>query len=222
MKKNLGMFLGLPRRGARAVLPALFTFTAACVLSVSSAQAATTFSTFNANGSSTASSSDFSDSATLGAPSGTDTVLGSGGSSLLITDNHLGGGGSSTLTFTLDNTAGGNVNLASLQYAYSASVNGSATISWSLNTVSAGSQVVFNGAKTDTINLVGVVPDNSVFTLVGTLTGTANANNINFSSFSITAVPEPINYALAGFGLIFVGVGAGRFYLGRRRSVTAS
>lgn len=38
----------------------------------------------------------------------------------------------------------------------------------------------------------------------------------------VTAVSEPINYALAGFGKIFVGRGAGRFYLARRRSTTAS
>lgn len=45
---------------------------------------------------------------------------------------------------------------------------------------------------------------------------------VNFLTGTINAVPEPINCALAGFGLIFVGGTAGRFYLGRRRSITAS
>ncbi len=39
---------------------------------------------------------------------------------------------------------------------------------------------------------------------------------------TINAIPEPTNYALAAFGLVFVGVGAGRFYLAQRRSATAS
>ena len=39
---------------------------------------------------------------------------------------------------------------------------------------------------------------------------------------TITPVPEPINYALLAFGLIFLVGSAGRFYLGRRRAVTAS
>jgi hypothetical protein len=49
-----------------------------------------------------------------------------------------------------------------------------------------------------------------------------NYNPQVFGTATITAVPEPINYALAAFGLIFVGGSASRFYLGRRRSATAS
>jgi len=45
---------------------------------------------------------------------------------------------------------------------------------------------------------------------------------IMFDDISLTAVPEPITYALGGFGLIFVGGSAGRFYLRRRCSATAS
>ena len=48
-----------------------------------------------------------------------------------------------------------------------------------------------------------------------------NFDDVNFSA-TVTPVPEPINYALASFGLIFLGGGAGRFYLARRRSSTAS
>jgi hypothetical protein len=39
-----------------------------------------------------------------------------------------------------------------------------------------------------------------------------------YATFDFTPVPEPINYALAGFGLIFVVVSASRFHLGHRRS----
>ena len=48
------------------------------------------------------------------------------------------------------------------------------------------------------------------------------ADNITLNDTIVTAVPEPTNYALAGFGLMFVGVGAGRFYLARRRDASAS
>ena len=34
---------------------------------------------------------------------------------------------------------------------------------------------------------------------------------------TISTVPEPISCAMALFGLVFVGVGAGRYYLGRKR-----
>jgi hypothetical protein len=39
-------------------------------------------------------------------------------------------------------------------------------------------------------------------------------------TLDITAVPEPVNYALAGFGVLFVGGSVGRFYLVRGRSST--
>lgn len=51
--------------------------------------------------------------------------------------------------------------------------------------------------------------------------GAATTGGAYFDNIVIAAVPEPTNYALAGFGLMFVGVGASRFYLGRRRSTTA-
>jgi hypothetical protein len=46
--------------------------------------------------------------------------------------------------------------------------------------------------------------------------------NISLGGTTITPVPEPINCALAAFGLIFVGGSVGRFCLDRRRSATAS
>lgn len=61
------------------------------------------------------------------------------------------------------------------------------------------------------------------YNLGGYVGGTLNFNvNISLGGTTITPVPEPINYALAGFGLIFVGGSVGRFCLNRRRSATAS
>ena len=44
---------------------------------------------------------------------------------------------------------------------------------------------------------------------------------LNGWTLNINAVPEPINYALPLFGLIFIGATVGRFYLGRRRKLEA-
>ena len=41
--------------------------------------------------------------------------------------------------------------------------------------------------------------------------------NFNPANLKISAVPEPANYALAAFGLVFAGVGVGRCYLRRQR-----
>jgi hypothetical protein len=59
------------------------------------------------------------------------------------------------------------------------------------------------------------------YTLGSNLGGQTVTVNIRFGGTTITPIPEPITYALAVFGLVFVGVGAGRFYLARRRSATA-
>jgi hypothetical protein len=49
-----------------------------------------------------------------------------------------------------------------------------------------------------------------------------NNQSVSFDNISITAVPEPINAAFAGFGLILVGLSVGRFYLRRRRALIAA
>ena len=51
--------------------------------------------------------------------------------------------------------------------------------------------------------------------------GGGNAT-LNSWNLNIDVVPEPATYALAVFGLVFAGVGIGRFYLRGRRSKTAS
>jgi subtilisin-like proprotein convertase family protein len=52
-------------------------------------------------------------------------------------------------------------------------------------------------------------------------TGGLGSPTLNSWTLDITVVPEPVTWALAAFGLVFVGVGAGRFYFARRRSTTA-
>lgn len=55
---------------------------------------------------------------------------------------------------------------------------------------------------------------------VSTLDGAQNFD-VNFKSanLKISAVPEPINIALAAFGLVFAGIGIGRCFLCRQRHV---
>jgi len=60
------------------------------------------------------------------------------------------------------------------------------------------------------------------YTLGGNIGGWQNFNvNISFGGTTITPIPEPMNYALAAFGLTFAGGSIGRFYLKRLRSSTA-
>jgi hypothetical protein len=88
-------------------------------------------------------------------------------------------------------------------------------------------------SSSDTLTLLGASPVTFDFAGVGTVVvtplGIVTAPNgggqVHYNldaTFDYTPVPEPINYALAGFGLLFVGGTAGRFYLGRRRFATAS
>jgi hypothetical protein len=139
---------------------------------------------------------------------------------------------SANFTFAL-NSSGSTLNLTQLVYHYSSSDN-SGSIDWNLNGYDLGSTAISSGspAMIDLTKANGDATGTS-FTLVGTLTGRtlgnpdtgANGPGLSFTDFSITAVtavPEPVNYALAGFGLLFVGGSAGRYYLARRRSATAS
>ena len=229
VKKYYGLFYGLSRLGVGAVLPALLAFTAACVLSVSSAQAGVTEwdftgSTYSGQGPYTppTSGSDFIPVSTSLAVSGNGHAANTG---FLITS--YSSTGSSTLTFTLNSSS--TVSLTGLTYSYNYANSGSVspTIVWTLGsfTSSGTENNINNGTSSGSIDLTAAGSSNNsgtTFTLTGTQTGVTGVNgNIDFYNFSITAVPEPVNYALAGFGLIFVGGSAGRFYLARRRVTTA-
>jgi hypothetical protein len=80
--------------------------------------------------------------------------------------------------------------------------------------------LLFTQNNGNEVNLWGNA--DGTYTLGSNIGGQTVTVNISFGGTTIAPVPEPINCALAGFGLIFVGVSAGRFYLGRRRSTAAS
>jgi hypothetical protein len=80
-------------------------------------------------------------------------------------------------------------------------------------------------ASTVNTTFSGTLQGGNTLTVVYTLSGGAGqgpGNNsttltLNNFSFSGTVVPEPTNYALAGFGLLVVGGTAGRFAWRRRQ-----
>jgi hypothetical protein len=80
--------------------------------------------------------------------------------------------------------------------------------------------LLFTQNNGNEVNLWGNT--DGAYTLGSNIGGQTVTVDINFGGTTITSVPEPVNCALAGFGLIFVGVSVGRFYLGRRRSAVAS
>jgi hypothetical protein len=63
---------------------------------------------------------------------------------------------------------------------------------------------------------------NGAWTLYFADTTSGESPTLTSWTLNIDAVPEPITYALAVFGLMFVGIGAGRYFLARRRSTNAS
>jgi hypothetical protein len=70
------------------------------------------------------------------------------------------------------------------------------------------------------LNLWGNV--DGTYTLGSNIGGQTVTAVISFGDTTITPIPEPINCALAGFGLVFVGGSVGRYYLCRRRFVAAN
>jgi hypothetical protein len=72
----------------------------------------------------------------------------------------------------------------------------------------------------DTYSLWAVNNSGVYYVEAGSYPGFPDATSTGTGA--ITPVPEPITYALAAFGLIFIFGSAGRFCFGRRRSVTVS
>ena len=70
-----------------------------------------------------------------------------------------------------------------------------------------GSLASFNGAN-----------PNGTWTLFFADASAGNTSTLNGWSLNITAVPEPVNVALAFFGTGFIGVGAMRIYRGSRQA----
>jgi hypothetical protein len=77
--------------------------------------------------------------------------------------------------------------------------------------------LLFSQNNGNELNLWGNA--DGTYTLAGNINGWQNFNvTISFGGTTIEPVPEPINYALAGFGLIFACGSAVHLYVSQRRS----
>ena len=111
-----------------------------------------------------------------------------------------------TLTFDFDQSFGQKPT-QSITWTYSGAASGNlSTTTISRENWQAASSVSLSGIRTftagQTINVIGTINDGN--------TQTSQTGDIGFDNFTITAVPEPINLALAACGLCVVGFGIGR------------
>jgi hypothetical protein len=116
-------------------------------------------------------------------------------------------------------------NVTTLLQTWSYSVNGTSWTTLGNGSGSGNGYVSASGTSfaVYTENFSGATALNgatSVYLRDSFATPSGSGNTVSFDNIYVTAVPEKINVALAGFGLIFVGASAGRFYLRRRRSAT--
>jgi len=77
---------------------------------------------------------------------------------------------------------------------------------YTINFTTSGFQTAFNGQN-----------PNGTWTLFFADTVAGDTTTLNGWSLDITAVPEPVNLAMAIFGMLFIGIGAARLY---RRSTS--
>jgi hypothetical protein len=248
MKKMFNL-IGL---GGRMALPAILVCTSICLLSISSARAAVVaYWTFpnNTTGPLTADVPTRSGvTASIAITTGTTdftqtgtTINDPAPSPVASFAMHLDDAAAAPV-FTINLTGSGLSGLGTytLTYAAFSSSATARTVTWTYS-INGGAFTAFTAAQTDSITGTGTVPD---WGTVYTDTFAANSGNFStatslsfrgtygaattggayFDNIELTAVgvPEPITYALAGFGLVFVGVGARRFYTARRRSAKAS
>jgi hypothetical protein len=204
MRQKLGMFFGLPRLGVGAALLALFAFT-------SVSRAALYEITFNDRN--------------VNVGSGQIDVESASGNSYAVSGSLTVTAGQALGDWTLY-VAGGTA-------SYPSSLTSPAGAFLYNNAVYPTGQnpqygdggplldvygLLFTDSNKDELNLWGNT--NGIYTLGSNIGGQTVTVDISFGGTTIAPVPEPINCALAGFGLIFVGGSIGRFYLGRRRSAT--
>jgi len=112
-----------------------------------------------------------------------------------------GGQSAGTMTWTYNINGGPSQNLTSFSANTTAGFHSSGSISLSAITAANGNN----------INLVGTFT-----TFTG---GNPQGGTVNFDNFSVTAVPEPITYAMLGFGSILALGSGARYYFGRLRSL---
>jgi|ERR1035441_7478618 hypothetical protein len=217
MKKSLGMFFGLPRWGVGAVVVAfsgLFAWQASASVMYNF-----TFSDISAGG------SDAAHGQLLAQDNGAGTVFTFVSGFITVDAGGASGFNNIQLVFNPNGTAPATFTSGNVQYTYDN--QWTPANSTTLN----GNGILFSsGAGGDTINIGGISgsgPANYFFSAQNDPTGPLLVSfNPNGSSpgavFQMTAVPEPINWALGAFGLVFVGGSVGWSYLSRRRSATAS
>jgi hypothetical protein len=127
------------------------------------------------------------------------------------------GGGPMTLTIRLDNVAG--LSGFVLTYAAANFANGSQLVEWSndgshwmgadpSSTLSLGSSWSVN-----TANFSSASPSGLGTMYFRDTVGAIGSSYAAFDNFQVTAVPEPINYALAAFGLCVGGISFGRRFV---------
>jgi hypothetical protein len=240
MKKMFNL-IGL---GGKAALPTLFALTAACVLSASSAKAAVTIATWTFSTAWTAASSVNIAAATTAQVSSANlaaTVSGTGstvartfqGASFQMDFNPAAGVLGTPMSFVLQFTTSANLSSFVITYDAQVSATTASTVNtWAYSTDSGATYTAMSGqpsGNTTTSQVLYTVSQNTAVANGNTIYfrdtvsgASANGTDAYFDNITVTAVPEPTNYALAGFGLMFVGIGAGRFYLARRRSAKAS
>lgn len=121
------------------------------------------------------------------------------------------------MTYETKGTADG----VSQQWSYDAPQNEPPVGPTFLESVSPSASSSYN---LETINFSGITALNNA-TSVNFILDIANDaaswnGNMDFDNFAITAVPEPVNTALACFGLGIAVVSLGRFYVSRRRRIS--
>jgi outer membrane lipopolysaccharide assembly protein LptE/RlpB len=226
-----------------AVLPALFTFTAACGFAVSNAQASVSVDwTFSGDSVSTTYTGPYSADSSSGFSSATVAVSGSAGNANTeianfgdSPDTHnlrIQNGTDPTLTFTLTTSTAANL----LSLTFDDQVSGGAlvnNIAWSYSINGGSFQSLGNTAISstqdefllNTLSLSGLSSLSSGTTIVfdGVLSGESGNSVIDFDNFDFsgTAIPEPVNCALPLFGLI-AGVGTVGHKLCRKLATKAA
>ena len=120
------------------------------------------------------------------------------------------------LTYATEQNSG-----TTLSQAWSYSTDGTTYTPFS--TVSVPSGTLGSSWAAYTVDFSSVSPLNgaaNVFFQDTFSTKTAPGNSsVDFDNIAINTVPEPISYAMAAFGVMFVGGSAGRFYL-RRKNIS--
>jgi hypothetical protein len=210
MRQKIGMFFGLPCLGVRAALLALFAF-------ASVSRAALYEITFNDGNGNVGSGQ-------IDVESANNNFYAASGSLDVTAGQPLG----AWTLYVSDTTPGGTTPYPGYLYSPSGAFIYNNAVYPTQNPQYPDTNplldyygLLFTQNNGNELNLWG--NPNGTYTLGGNIGGWQNFNvNISFGGTTITPVPEQINYALAGFGLIFVSVSVGRFHIGRRCSAVAS